>query len=279
MIVHSRICILCGLSPAQNRSVPPLRYDVTHCLVRRFPEMKFILNGGVRSYEEIDRHLGLVSQREGKEEEGGRREDEGGEEMPMEAHCQCSQQESLRQESLSPPSLPSTSFFTQENYPPLSPFSQPLPSCEDQSCLLWSATATSAPVHGVMIGREAYHNPWILADVDRRYYHTPNPGLSRREVLEEYLKYCDRSQERGDFKALTPVLCRPLHNYFHGHPRNGLYKRQFDELIKEYTSTRRQCRDVPVGEIVWRAMEGVIGDEYLDERMTSDGVMRRQERG
>jgi hypothetical protein len=49
-------------------------------------------------------------------------------------------------------------------------------------------------------------------------------------------------------------------------------------LIKEYTSTRRQCRDVPVGEIVWRAMEGVIGDEYLDERMTSDGVMRRQER-
>jgi hypothetical protein len=58
-------------------------------------------------------------------------------------------------------------------------------------CLLWSATATSAPVHGVIIGREAYHN---LAD--RRSYHTPNPGLSRREVLEEYLKQCDCSQER-----------------------------------------------------------------------------------
>jgi tRNA dihydrouridine synthase A len=298
IVVHSRICVLCGLSPAQNRSIPPLRYDVTHGLVKRFPEMKFVLNGGLRSYGEIDRHLG-VEMRGGEggeswvDEEGGG--GGGGEQEGMtQPHCQCDQYDS----TTSAPPLPfstSSPLFDLENYPPLSPFSNPLPP--PSPCLLWSASATASastsvnastsasatsmssfPVHGVMIGREAYHNPWLLADMDRRYYQTPNPSLSRREVLEEYLKYCDRAQERGEFKALTPLLCRPLHNYFHGHSKNSLYKRHFDELIKEYTSTRSQCRDVAVGEIVWRAIEGVIDEDYLEERMMSDGVMRRRER-
>jgi len=35
-----------------------------------------------------------------------------------------------------------------------------------------------------MLGRVAYENPWVLADIDRRFYGRKNPGLSRREVLE-----------------------------------------------------------------------------------------------
>ncbi len=57
MIVHARDCVLRGLSPAQNRSVPPLRPDVVHALAADFPEMNFHLNGGIRSFEDIDRHL------------------------------------------------------------------------------------------------------------------------------------------------------------------------------------------------------------------------------
>jgi tRNA dihydrouridine synthase A len=273
MIVHSRICILCGLSPAQNRSVPPLRYDVTHSLVRAFPEMTFVLNGGLRTFEEVDSHLGLLDPSESFTNEGIP--------PPEVPHCNCSakNESELGQQFPPPPhhSLNSGSFIENDHFPPPSPFSFPLPPSDSSSqSLLWSVTP---PVHGVMIGREAYHNPWLLADVDRRYYHTANPGLSRRDVLERYLEYCDRAQDRGEFKALTPILCRPLHNYFHNHSRNGLYKRRFDELIKEYTSTRRHCRDVRVGEIVWRAMEGVIDEEYLEERMTSDGVMRAEDSG
>jgi tRNA dihydrouridine synthase A len=260
MIVHSRICILCGLSPAQNRSVPPLRYDVTHSLVRAFPEMTFVLNGGLHTFEQIDYHLGFSS-------------DLLQTSVPPLPHCTCSNETELSQQIPSPPLAPMDAFIAEDHFPPPSPFSFPLPPSDSTSqSLLWSATP---PVHGVMIGREAYHNPWLLADVDRRYFQTPNPSLSRREVLERYLEYCDAAQERGEFKALTPILCRPLHNYFHNHSRNGLYKRRFDELIKEYTSTRRHCRDVSVGEIVWRAMEGVIDEDYLEERMCSDGVMRQ----
>jgi tRNA-dihydrouridine synthase A len=40
---------------------------------------------------------------------------------------------------------------------------------------------------GCMLGRVAYENPWVLADVDRRFYGRKNPGLSRKEVLEVFL--------------------------------------------------------------------------------------------
>jgi len=50
--VHARTCILSGLTPAQNRNVPPLHYEVVHKLVETFPDMKFTLNGGVKSFEE-----------------------------------------------------------------------------------------------------------------------------------------------------------------------------------------------------------------------------------
>ncbi|CAN0135934.1 unnamed protein product [Laminaria digitata] len=51
-IVHARKAILGGLSPAQNRSVPPLRHDFVYRLVKDFPDVDFTLNGGINTYEE-----------------------------------------------------------------------------------------------------------------------------------------------------------------------------------------------------------------------------------
>lgn len=51
-IVHARKCLLKGLSPAQNRSIPPLRYDIVDRLIADFPEYSFSLNGGIQTMDE-----------------------------------------------------------------------------------------------------------------------------------------------------------------------------------------------------------------------------------
>lgn len=56
-IIHARKAILnMHLSPAQNRQIPPLCYDVVYRLVKDFPHLDFTLNGGVKSYEEVLTH-------------------------------------------------------------------------------------------------------------------------------------------------------------------------------------------------------------------------------
>jgi len=57
MIIHARICVLRGLTPAQNRTIPPLQYDVVTKLVDTFPDMKFVLNGGISTFEQAESHL------------------------------------------------------------------------------------------------------------------------------------------------------------------------------------------------------------------------------
>jgi tRNA-dihydrouridine synthase A len=56
-IVHARIAILEGLSPKQNREIPPLQYDTVHRLKRDFPALSISLNGGVQNLEEALPHL------------------------------------------------------------------------------------------------------------------------------------------------------------------------------------------------------------------------------
>jgi tRNA-dihydrouridine synthase len=46
-VIHARKCLLKGLNPKQNRDIPPLRYSVVHDLVRDFPDLTFVLNGGI----------------------------------------------------------------------------------------------------------------------------------------------------------------------------------------------------------------------------------------
>jgi len=60
-IVHSRDCVLEGLSTKQNRSIPPLRYDVVHRLCNEFPDLTFILNGGIHTLEAAREHLSVGS--------------------------------------------------------------------------------------------------------------------------------------------------------------------------------------------------------------------------
>jgi tRNA-dihydrouridine synthase A len=58
-VVHARKAILKGLSPKENREIPPLKYDVVSALRAEFPRLDFILNGGVRTLEDVQAHLQL----------------------------------------------------------------------------------------------------------------------------------------------------------------------------------------------------------------------------
>jgi tRNA-dihydrouridine synthase A len=59
-IVHARNAWLHGISPKENRELPPLRHDVVVALKKDFPALAFVVNGGIRSAEEIEEHLGAV---------------------------------------------------------------------------------------------------------------------------------------------------------------------------------------------------------------------------
>ncbi len=114
-IVHARNAILKGLSPKENREIPPLKYDYAYRLKREFPDLEIIINGGIKTSAEIDLHLQHVD--------------------------------------------------------------------------------------GVMLGREAYHNPYVMAEFDARYYGDNAPIKSRRDVLAAMIPYVqtqlDLYAERG----------------------------------------------------------------------------------
>ncbi|WP_433692172.1 tRNA dihydrouridine(20/20a) synthase DusA [Herbaspirillum seropedicae] len=114
-IVHARNAILKGLSPKENREIPPLKYDYAYQLKKDFPSLEILINGGIKTLPEIDEHLKHVD--------------------------------------------------------------------------------------GVMLGREAYHNPYLMAGFDARYYAALEGGLqrSRAEVIEAMLPYIKRQLElHGD---------------------------------------------------------------------------------
>jgi tRNA-dihydrouridine synthase A len=102
-IVHARNAILKGLSPKENREIPPLKYDYAYRLKSDFPQLEIIINGGIKTLDEIDSHLQHVD--------------------------------------------------------------------------------------GVMLGREAYHNPYLMAAFDQRYYGYGAPPKTRQQVLEAMLPY------------------------------------------------------------------------------------------
>lgn len=56
-VVHARNAVLKGLSPKQNREIPPLRYDVVKRVKQAFPHLQIILNGGIKTLDEIESHL------------------------------------------------------------------------------------------------------------------------------------------------------------------------------------------------------------------------------
>jgi tRNA-dihydrouridine synthase A len=102
-IVHARNAILKGLSPKENREIPPLKYEFAYELKREFPDLEIIINGGIKTDDEIAAHLQHVD--------------------------------------------------------------------------------------GVMLGREAYHNPYTMAGYDARFYGDQGAVKSREEVLAAMIPY------------------------------------------------------------------------------------------
>ncbi len=119
-IVHARNAILKGLSPKENREIPPLRYEWVYRLKRDFPHLEMIINGGIRTLAEIDAHLQQVD--------------------------------------------------------------------------------------GVMLGREAYHNPYLMAAFDQRYYADSSMPKSRAEVLQALQPYIEMQLARARQAGTGPKL-------------------------------------------------------------------------
>ncbi len=60
LVVHARIAILAGLSPKENREIPPIRYEEVYRLKSEYPNIEIEINGGIKTEEQIKEHLGLV---------------------------------------------------------------------------------------------------------------------------------------------------------------------------------------------------------------------------
>ncbi|MDF3055302.1 MAG: dusA, partial [Gammaproteobacteria bacterium] len=59
-IIHARKAWLKGLSPKENRTLPPLRYEVVHQLKKDFSQLCIVLNGGVQTMDQVEEHLAKV---------------------------------------------------------------------------------------------------------------------------------------------------------------------------------------------------------------------------
>ena len=136
--VHARIAILEGLSPKENRDIPPLRYDVAAQLKTDFPDLEFILNGGIKTLAECAEHLQTFD--------------------------------------------------------------------------------------GVMIGREAYHNPWMMSELDHQLFGDEQRPMTRTSVLEELRPYLLEHLAQG---GKAPHITRHILGIAQGFPG----ARRFRQLL------------------------------------------------
>lgn len=83
-------------------------------------------------------------------------------------------------------------------------------------------------VDGVMVGREAYHRPWMLAGVDAGFYpdHESAPVTTRRDAVERLFPYIEQRLAEG---APLPVITRHIMNIFHGCPGGRRFRRYLSE--------------------------------------------------
>lgn len=139
-VVHARIAVLSGLSPKQNRDIPPLRYPDVYRLKQERPDLTIVINGGIRDGEAIDDHLDRVD--------------------------------------------------------------------------------------GVMLGREAYQNPWFLGQVDPRWFDAPAPCASEHDAVRAMAAYVERHvAEGGRLHAVT----RHMTGLFQGRPGARAWRRFVSE--------------------------------------------------
>jgi len=146
-IVHARKAWLQGLSPKQNREVPPLNYPWVYRLKADMPELTVVINGGIQTLDEGRRHLEQVD--------------------------------------------------------------------------------------GVMIGREAYQNPWMLADVDSTLFGMDKPAQSRDDVMAGLLPYVEQQLARG---AHLNHITRHILGLYQGVPGARKFRRHLSENAYKKTA-------------------------------------------
>ncbi len=139
-IVHARKAWLSGLSPKQNRDIPPLRYDVVFQLKQDFPKLEIVINGGINSLEVS---LDMLKK-----------------------------------------------------------------------------------VDGVMLGREIYHNPYLLAEVDRLIFNDEHPIKSRQETVLALLPYIEQQLQQG---VRLHCITRHMLGLFHGVDGARAWRRHLSE--------------------------------------------------
>jgi tRNA-dihydrouridine synthase A len=204
-VIHARKCLLKGLNPHQNRTVPPLRYEWIWALRRDFPGLEFSLNGGVVSLEEAGTVLGYPI-------------------SITETTTTTRDNENDEYDNVTTPPPPPTIITDNTVIPQL----------------LGNNTKGGGGLSGVMIGRAAYHTPWhLLGDADRYIFGADsNPTSSRRQVLEEYTKYADAMVGRycvkpdGHKVPSVRTMVKPLLGMFAGEPRGKKWRAAVDVALK-----------------------------------------------
>lgn len=156
-IVHARNAWLKGLSPKENRDIPPLRYDVVHQLKRDFPNLNILINGGIVDYDTVEAQLQHVD--------------------------------------------------------------------------------------GVMVGRQAYYEPYWLAQIDARVFGDESPIQTRHEILEQLLTYAQAQVNQG-----VPLrnMARHWLNLFHGVAGARAWRRNLSDVkLLSTQDVRVLLQDVP----------------------------------
>lgn len=141
-IIHARKAWLQGLSPRQNREIPPLDYATVYHMKTLFPELDIVINGGITTLDAAEQHL--------------------------------------------------------------------------------------AEVDGVMLGRAAYYDPYLLADVDSRIFAAANTRPSREQVFADYLDYAEQQLHAGTALKHT---AKHLLGLFHGQPGARRFRRHISENV------------------------------------------------
>ena len=140
-IVHARNAWLQGLSPKENREVPPLRYELVYQLKRDFPHLTIAVNGGITTMDQMEAHL--------------------------------------------------------------------------------------ASVDGVMVGREAYYNPWQLTGWDRRFFGDAHLTFEREAVEAAMVDYMERAHAE-DGCPWYPIA-RHMLGLYHGQRGGRLWRRVWSD--------------------------------------------------
>ena len=141
-IIHARIALLQGLSPKENREVPPLNYQRVYQLKKDKPELKIVINGGIRTLSECRTHLEHVD--------------------------------------------------------------------------------------GVMLGREAYQNPFLLHNVDKELFGFRGSNVTRLQILEQFFPYLEAQLRDG---VALHHMTRHILGLFHGQPGGKRFRRYLSENI------------------------------------------------